>query len=170
MIQRKQSIFIFIAAAILFLTYFAPLGLFIGEKNSLILNLFGVQSIVPGLESPVGIYFTLPLLTIVSTIVLLAIVTIFMYKNRRIQLFLIRFMMLLLLTYMGLYFFYYVDTLEGISGGLASYEYGIIIPGTVIQIPVVIFILPLISALFLLLATRGIIHDEKLIRSVDRLR
>ncbi len=170
MIQRKQTIFLFLAAALMFVTYLVPLANFIGEDNSLILTIFGVKSIVPGFESPVGVYFTLPLLTIVTTIILLSIIAIFMFKKRRIQLLLVRFMLLLLLSYIGLYFFYYSDTLENISGGLASYEYGIKIPGSGMQIPVVIFLLPLVAALLLFLASRGIIHDEKLIKSADRLR
>ena len=170
MIQRKQTIYLFISAALMFVTFFFPIATFIGEDNSLIMTIFGVKSLVPGFESPVGLYFTLPLMTIVTTIVLLAFIAIFMFKKRRIQLLMVRFMLLLILSYFGLYFFYYVDTLEILSGGFASYEYGISIPGSGIQIPTMVFIIPLVSAVFLFLASRGIIHDEKLVRSTERLR
>ncbi len=79
-------------------------------------------------------------------------------------------MLLLLLFYIGIYFFYYLDILEEQSGSLASYEYGVEIPGIGMQIPTVIFIIPLVSAALLFMASRGIISDEKLIRSADRLR
>lgn len=170
MIQRKQSIFLFLAAALLSLTYFAPLSTFIGESDSLVLFIYKVASLVPGSSSPTSPYFVLPLLTLVTLIVMLSILSIFLYKNRKIQLLLVRFMLLLLLVYIGVYFFYYVDVLEDISGSIATYEYAVSIPETGIQIPTVIFLIPVVSAILLLLASRGIISDEKLIRSTDRLR
>jgi len=50
----------------------------------------------------------------------------------------VRFMLLLLLSYIGIYFFYYLDVLEAKSGGLAYYEYGLAIPSTSIIIPTII--------------------------------
>lgn len=63
-----------------------------------------------------------------------------------------------------------MDILEQMSGGYASYEYGINIPGSGIQIPTVVFVIPLVTALMLFMASRGIISDEKLVNSMDRLR
>lgn len=170
MIQRKQSIYLFIAGALLSITYFAPLSTFIGEKDSLILYIYKVVSLVPDSGSPFGAYFVLPLLASVTLIVMLSIVTIFLYKNRKLQLIIVRFMHLFLLLYVGVYFFYYVDVLENQSGGYATYEYAVSIPGTGIQIPTVIFLVPVVSAMLLFMASRGIVSDEKLIRSTDRLR
>ncbi len=170
MIQRKQSIYLFIAGALLTLTYFVPLSTFIGETNSLVLYVYKIVSLVPGSASPFGPYFVLPLLTVVTLIVMLSILTIFLFKNRRLQLILVRFMFLLLLIYIGIYFFYYVDVLENQSGGYATYDYGILIPETTFSIPTVIFLIPLVSAMLLFMASRGIINDEKLIQSTDRLR
>lgn len=170
MIQRKQSIFLFFASVILSVTYFFPLAKFIGEQNSLELYIYKVVSLVPDSVLPINQYFILPLFSIVSLIVVMSIVTIFLFNKRSLQLTLVRFMLLLLLGYIGLFFFYYVDILTDISGGIANYPSGIVIPSTGIQIPTIVFLVPLISALFLFLASRGIISDEKLIRSTDRLR
>jgi len=170
MIQRKQSIFLFLAAAILSVTYLFPIANFIGETNSLVLYIYSVVSLVPDSVLPIGPYFVLPLLSLVTLITTLSIVTIFLFKNRRIQLFLVRFMLLLLLLYIGLFFFYYVEILENMSGGIASYPYGLTVPSTEIQMPTIIFIVPLASAILLFMASRGIISDEKLVRSIDRLR
>ncbi|MBC8319756.1 MAG: DUF4293 domain-containing protein [Bacteroidetes bacterium] len=170
MIQRKQSVFLFIAAALLFITYFVPLSSFIGEKDSLVLYIYKIESLVPGFSSPFSPYFILPILSLVSLIVVMSIVTIFMYKNRRLQLIFVRFMLLLLLIYIGLYFFYYIDILENQTGGFANYEYSISIPGIALQIPTIVFLIPLVSALLLFMAARGIRNDEKLVRSTDRLR
>ncbi len=79
-------------------------------------------------------------------------------------------MLLLLLVYIGVYFFYFVEVLEEKSGGFASYMYSVPILETGIQIPTVIFIIPLVVAMLLTMASKGIRDDEKLIRSIDRLR
>jgi len=170
MIQRKQSIYLFLAAALLLITFFVPLASFIGAKDSLVLYIYQVVSLVPGSGSEFSSYFILPLLVPVVLIVVISLISIFLYKKRKLQLLLVRFMLLLLLFYIGVYFFYYVDVLEKQSGSIANYEYGLEIPGIEIQIPTVIFIIPLVSAALLLMASRGIISDEKLIRSADRLR
>ncbi len=170
MIQRKQSIYLFLAGAILIITYFVPLASFIGESNSLVLYIYQVISLVPGAETGLSPYFVLPLLTSVSMIIILSFLTIFLYKKRKSQLLLVRFMMLLILVYIGLYFFHYMDILETLSGGIASYEYGLVIPGVNFAIPTVIFIVPLVTAMLLFMASKGIISDEKLIRSTERLR
>lgn len=170
MIQRKQSVYLFLAAAMMIITFFVPLGTFIGAKNSLVLYLFQVVSLVPDSDIPFGTYFLLPLLAPVVLMVIISFVTIFLYKNRKLQLILVRFMLLLILFYLGTYFFYYLDVLETASGSFASYDYGLEIPGLEMQIPTVIFIIPLISAALLFMASRGILNDEKLIRSADRLR
>lgn len=151
-------------------TFFVPLATFIGESNSLVLYLYKVEGLVPGIETGLSPYFILPLMTIVALIIIFSVVTIFLYKKRRGQLILVRFMLLLDLTYFGLYFFHYIDTLEQLTGGLASYSYGIDIPGSGIQIPTVVFVIPLVTALLLFMAANGIRSDEKLIRSADRLR
>ncbi len=170
MIQRKQSIFLLLAGMLMMVTFFVPLASFIGESNSYVLYIYQVVSMVPGMETGLSPYFILPLLTIVSLLVLFSFVTIFLYKKRRSQLLLVRFMLLLVLVYFGLYFFHYMDVLENMSGGYASYEYGISIPGSLIQIPTVVFIIPLVTALLLFMASRGILNDEKLVNSMDRLR
>lgn len=170
MIQRKQSVYLFFAAALLSITYFVPLSSFIGEKDSLVLYLYKVESLVPGFGSPFSSFFILPLFVPVTLIMIISIVTIFLYNNRKLQLTLVRFMLLLLLIYIGIYFFYYIDVLENQSGGYASYQYSVPILETGMQIPTVIFIIPLVSAMLLFMATRGITNDEKLVRSTDRLR
>ncbi len=170
MIQRKQSIYLFLAGVILLITYFVPLANFIGESNSLVLYIYQVISLVPGTETGLSPYFVLPLLTSISLVIIISFITIFLYKKRKSQLLLVRFMLLLILVYIGLYFFHYMDVLENLSGGYASYEFGLVIPGIDIQIPTIIFIIPLVTAMLLFMAARGIVSDEKLIRSTDRLR
>ncbi len=159
-----------VAGILMLLSFFAPIARFIGSSNSLVLYIYKVEGLVPGVDTGLSPYFIIPLMSIVSLVVIFSIVTIFMYKNRNRQLVLVRFMLLLVLVYFGLYFFYYIDILQNLTGGLASYDYGISIPGSMIEIPTMIFLIPLLTEIMLFLASRGIIKDEKLIRSVDRLR
>jgi hypothetical protein len=156
MIQRKQTIFLLLSAiALAFLHYF-PLASFIGDRDSLVLYIFKVESLVPGQIPALPDYFIFPILAVNSLIILLTILTIFLFKNRRMQLNLLRFSLILLLIMIASFFFYYVNLLEKASGGLAHYEIG--------------SYMPLVAFVFYILAYRGIMSDEKLIRSADRLR
>jgi hypothetical protein len=58
--------------------------------------------------------------------------------------------------FIGLFFFYYVNTLQKLTGATAEYKTAVF--------------MPLIALVFLVLAYRGVLQDEKLVRSADRLR
>ncbi len=58
--------------------------------------------------------------------------------------------------FIGLFFLYYVDFLQKLTGGTAEYKTAVF--------------MPLIALVFLVLAYRGVLQDERLIRSADRLR
>lgn len=156
MIQRKQSVFLLLAAIALGLLHYFPLASFIGDKDSLVMYIFKVVSLVPDQLPDLPAYFILPLLAVNSMIILLTILIIFLFKNRRMQLNLLRFSLILLLIMIGSFFFYFVSILEKTSGGLTHYEIG--------------SYMPLVAFIFYILAYRGIMSDEKLVRSADRLR
>ncbi len=69
----------------------------------------------------------------------------------------IRFLMLLIAALIGLVFLYYYDILAADSGSEPDF----------IQIGA---FAPLASLVFLFLANKGVVKDEKLIKSADRLR
>jgi hypothetical protein len=156
MIQRKQSVFLLFSAIALALLHYFPLASFIGDKDSLVMYIFKVESLVPGQIPVLPGYFIFPILAVNSMIILLTILTIFLFKNRRMQLNLLRFSLILLLIMIGSFFFYYVNVLEKASGGVTQYEIG--------------SYMPLVAFVFYILSYRGIMSDEKLIRSADRLR
>jgi len=92
---------------------------------------------------------------IISVTVLLPVIILFFFKNRRLQL---RLTMILILT---------GSILTALIGYLTvsiSVIYDVSVQ------PVVRMFLPLIILLFVLLAYRGIKKDENLVRSYDRLR
>lgn len=157
MIQRIQSVFLLLASISLALTFFFPMAEFIGMEDSLMLYVYKVQSLVPGSSNVYDIWFIMPLLAIVSLVIIFSLVTIFMYKNRIGQLKVIRFMMFLIAAMIGIVFLYYYDILATASGAEPNF----------IQVGA---FAPLASLVFLYLAYRGVVKDEKLIRSADRLR
>ncbi len=157
MLQRIQSVFLLLAAISLSLMFFFPIAEFIGIKDSLILYIFKVQSLVPASTNVYDIWFVMPLLAVVSLVVIFSLLTIFMYKNRMGQIKVIRFLMLLIAALIGLVFLYYYDILAADSGSEPDF----------IQIGA---FAPLASLVFLFLANKGVVKDEKLIKSADRLR
>jgi len=110
----------------------------------------------PSTEQIFSDYFTFPLIAFVLIIGLLSLITIFMYKKRRVQLKLIQISILLSIILIVGVFFGYPEAIKGqinteANFGISSY-------------------LTLVALVFLVLANRGIKRDEKLIRSSDRLR
>jgi glucan phosphoethanolaminetransferase (alkaline phosphatase superfamily) len=156
MIQRKQTLFLLLVIIASALMFFFPLAEFIGIKDSLVLSIQSVHSLVPDHEFPKSLSFVLPLLAGNLFVIVFSFITIFLFKNRKRQMHIIRLNILVEVLFIGLFFLFYVGTLEKVSGGDASYKAGIF--------------MPLIALVFLVLAYFGVLHDEKLVRSADRLR
>ena len=84
-------------------------------------------------------------------VAVLSLITIFIYKKRKLQI-KISYTMILLLVLA--YVLYFILNLKSLSFSGIQYT----------------FVFPLISVIFIYLAIKGIKKDEKLIRSLDRLR
>jgi len=157
MIQRIQTIYLFLAAVSLGVMFFFPLASFIGgENDQLIYYVYELVSKVPDSVPAVPFYFIYPILSLAVLTILLSVFAIFRYKNRVAQLRMIRASILLILVMIGVFFFYCSPLLEEASGTLTEYEIG--------------SYFPLIALMFLILANRGVMHDIKLLRAADRLR
>jgi len=113
---------------------------------------------VPGEPSMFSFMTTLPLLILNILVFILALVSIFLYKSRVTQAKIVRLAILLEIVFIALVFFIYAKIIETNLMVTPDYleEAGIYFP--------------LISLIFLILANRSIMKDEKLIRSIDRLR
>ncbi len=157
MIQRKQSIFLFLSAVFLSLDLFFPLASFIGDKDSIVLYVYKIVSLVPDSTMPYNSNFILPLLILVLLSIIIILGTIFIYKNRKAQMKMVKLALLFVVIFIGIFFLYYVNALEQYTDGVAQYNY---IGSSA----------PLLALVFLVLAYRGILQDEKLVRSADRLR
>lgn len=158
MIQRIQSLFLLLAIVALLLIGAFPIAKFYSQTGIYVLNLFELVSLTPDNVIPFVSWFLYPILAIVLALVVLNVVTLVSFKNRvkQIKLTQIAFLLNVILI-VGL-LFYYIPTIEENTATSANYHgaYSIY--------------LPLVALIFTLLAQRFIRKDEKLVRSVDRLR
>lgn len=139
MIQRVQTIYLLLASISLFVIIFLPIGYQEAASNSV---------------TNVDVMDNLPtfILSIISAIV--GLVSIFLFRNRKLQMLITSlFILLSILTLASLVFFDFVTGKSFITKP-NFIPYGLAIFG----------------AIFGLLAHRGISADEKLVRSMDRLR
>jgi len=137
MIQRIQSIWLLFAAVCVFLTL--KFSTYVGTNKDLIPSTFlnGVA--------------TLPLIFVTLAVGILTLITIFLYKNRKLQL---RLTILAVLLEAGLVFLYYNEIQTFIGKGTFSIT-------AILHVAVIVF---------LILAARGIRSDNKLIKDSNRLR
>jgi hypothetical protein len=156
MIQRIQSLYLFVVAVAGSLLFFFPMIEYLDAvKGTYKLFATGMNYYS---DVSVTIFFweTFPLLVITLLSVALALTTIFLYKKRRLQFLLVNITVLLNVLLVALVFLLYSNIFENRLQIRSTYEFGMYIP--------------LISLVFLILATRAIRKDEALVRSSDRLR
>jgi len=156
MIQRIQTLFLIGAVLLGVMMFFFPVESFVSDLQYFKLYIYELRNMVPGSEISFGITTILPLLLINVAIIGISLYTIFKYKNRILQLKLIRFCMLLNMFMIVGIFFLYPQLIEKHVEGTTEYGFSAY--------------LPLISLLLLYIANRYILKDERLVRSIDRLR
>lgn len=141
MIQRIQSLWLIIVALAAFATY--TLTLYVGKFSD-------------GRELPLPFAQDLLLVLTVIGLGILAIICLFLFKNRKLQ---FKLSVLGVILSIGFLFLEYIRV-ESFRQENAFIS-GAYQPGA---------ILPLVMAVFFFLAARGIYKDERLIKSMDRLR
>jgi hypothetical protein len=158
MIQRIQSVFLLIAFICSVLLFFFPLAGIYGETSTYLFYIYKFQNMVPGEASLFNNTAVIPLAVINAGSAGLAAVSIFMFKKRIVQMRLVRFGILLDIILIALIFFVYAGIIERTLFVTPEYmsEAGIFFP--------------LVTLIFLILANRSIMHDERMVRSIDRLR
>jgi magnesium-transporting ATPase (P-type) len=156
MIQRIQSLFLFLSFIACILCFIFPIATFWSEEGSYEMFITGLNPLFPG-EASFSIN-TLPLSLIAGITAILSLLTIFLYKKRMLQMKIIRFGIMLCIVLVLLILFFYVPEIEELTKVEADYlsETGIYFP--------------LAALILLLLANRFIRKDEKMIRAADRLR
>jgi len=154
MIQRIQTVYLLIAEMLIGALFFVPFAEIAGKEGNI--YRFDIKGIyLEGVQKAEIIYGSLPLviLWVVSMILILA--TIFLFKNRILQMRLSRINIFILLGLGGL-IYYYVRSIAKILMGVFSLT--------------VYLVFPFIAAILIYLAIRAINKDELLVRSIDRIR
>lgn len=148
MIQRIQTLWLLIVAILGALTFQLPF--LKGVSQAVEQGITDVATIPLAIS---GLYAlsNIVLLLVTAAIVILALVCIFLYKNRSMQRNLCFINLVLSFLLIGLYFYY--KEKQFVSGTLTIYS-------------IITFFIPV----FIVLAIRGINTDISLLKSVDRLR
>ncbi len=158
MIQRIQSLFLVLAMVALILLSVFPMAMFYSQTGVYELNVFGLESLTPGNEIPFVWWFFIPLPALAGIVLILDLIALLSFKKRTRQITLTHAAIFLNIVFVVGLMFYYIPAIEENTTTTVNYRDSLGI------------YLPLISLVFTLLAQRYIKKDEKLVRSVDRLR
>jgi hypothetical protein len=154
MIQRIQSVYLAIATFLMVLLFSNPLAEII-ISDSLYLTQWHHKITATNHEMFATIS-TWPVTALLSVIMLIELITIFLYKNRQLQIRLCIYNLLLMVGLVGLIYFFTKSTLISMDG-----------KKSVLLWPV---LCPLIAIILNFLAFKAIQKDEKLVKSYDRIR
>ncbi|MBX7225870.1 MAG: DUF4293 domain-containing protein [Chitinophagales bacterium] len=139
MIQRIQTIYFLLATIASAIICFVPLGASVNMET--------------GNQTNFLVYHNYFLLALGAIPALIALINIFLYKNRPLQIKLGRLNCVLISILIGLLVFYLAFNAT-----------------TKINLPKPGLVFPLFALIFNILGLRGVVADEKLIESMDRLR
>jgi len=155
MIQRIQSLYLLLTSLLSLLFLSGSFLKFFNKSGSEIIMDFNGIWQSSGTGSPDLIQSQIPLSVIIMLIPVVSTITLFLYKNRRLQLKLT--IVVILLAFVLLFY-------------LTIFAILIITRYNVELAPVIRIIIPPIILILTLLAYSGIKKDENLVRSYDRLR
>lgn len=155
MIQRIQTIYLFLSVVLLCICLTLPIGVFHPEGMGVDATMFNllIRTDNPALQ-PAMLQQPIPLFCLIVLMICLSLVNIFLYKNRKLQSRLCALNLVLTALWYGLYFVY--GYLIGLKGTTFDLRIGMC--------------LPIIAAILTYLARRGVIADERLVRAADRIR
>lgn len=154
MIQRIQSLYLLIAAALAAVTLFVPLALFADNGSEVVMTAFALRD-SEGTVVQTTIYMGI----LLSLSALLPLVTIFLFRRRMLQ---VRLCIVGIVVLLGSLVMTGIYCYLGMSA-VASQPFG---AGNLRPA----LALPLVAIIFMLLAARAIFKDELLVRSLDRIR
>ena len=153
MIQRKQSLFLLVAFIAYLVCLFLPVAAIqpAGMGEVTMLHNLGTVSETAGLNF---VATCLPLFLLLAISAILALVTIFMYKNRKLQMTLCSVILLFSLIWYADYALLLtgVVALPGVEGNV-QFKFAAC--------------LPLVAIILVAMARKGVSDDEKLVRAAD---
>ena len=155
MIQRIQSVFLLLTTILAGLFLTGEIFKFFDSNNSeFLMNMNGFFRIGSAREL-LPVVKTIPLQVLSLSIPVVSICSIFLFKNRKIQLKVVLLLFILNLLLIGIAAFYGISFMN-------RYQLNIV--------PRFEMFIPFVNAFLIILAYRGIKNDENLVRSYDRLR
>ncbi len=154
MIQRIQTVYLLIAEILIGALFYVPFAEIAGKEGSI--YRFDIKGIyLEGVQKSEIIYSSLPLVLLWAMSLILILVTIFLYKNRVLQMRISTINIFILLGLGGLIFYYVWSGAKLLMGVYSLTIY---------------LVFPVIAAILIYLAIRAISKDELLVRSIDRIR
>lgn len=160
MIQRVQTLYLFLVVILSAVMFFTPIGGFYNKTTLEVYDLtfMGVflQDNMQTVENNPSVMPVWGLSILTAVIPVIALISIFLYRKRVLQARFNVFNILLMVGYYALLFFYIWIGKQKLHAD----ESFLCIPSS----------FPLISIILSALAIRGILKDEALVRSLDRLR
>ena len=162
MSQRLQSIFFFLSALLFALLFFLPLAVYYGETNILIFNVFGIESGIPDGTVPYPKTFSLPVLILAVTAILLSgYLAMSLFRAVKLAQFvklhkIARIDIIVIVAWIAVVFAYYIRLIGNTICAEPTFKVGAF--------------LPLVSLLLTIAATSGLKKDIQKVRSTDRLR
>ncbi|HAC20959.1 MAG: DUF4293 domain-containing protein [Tannerellaceae bacterium] len=154
MIQRVQTLYLFIVAILMLSLNFVSLAELISPDAVYKFDVFGAYTALTA-ESTL-VYPTWGLFIINTLIVLLSFVAIFMFKKRMLQMRVVIYSSIFLVAFYGLFYGFYWMTKEQL--GIVNMHIGIPLA------------FPAISLILNVMTIRNIRADEALVRSLNRIR
>ena len=160
MIQRVQTIYMLASVIAILTMHFFWLASFAIPEATFELNSLGLVCQTKGFETDRMVW---ELFIVLLLMVALPLINIFLYKNRKLQLRVLIYTIILNVLYYGL-FFWECYRLRGevaalSQGGVADVHYNIMM-----------LVMPAVSIFALIMAARGVIFDIALIKSLERVR
>ena len=155
MIQRIQTVYLLLSVLLLGLMFFLPLAHAVGPQNTVFRIMIWGYDDPAASSSPVVNSLNLAVTALSGATILLNLITIFRYKKRRFQKRLCSVQIVLLLLTTGVL----VSYLKAFGDRASS----------AVSLSVTVAF-PLVAVILTLLARRGIAKDDKLVRSLDRIR
>ncbi|MBQ7181218.1 MAG: DUF4293 domain-containing protein [Bacteroidaceae bacterium] len=159
MIQRIQTLYLFLACVLCVFCMTQPVGYYFSEQgcqmavmNNLLLR-YTPQLVDTGVQAEH--FITVPMFVVLLIVSSLSFFNIFLFRRRALQMRVCSFSIILLVAWYALYAFYIYRQCNGLE---ASFR-----PGWAAA-------LPFCAIVLLYLAFRGILKDEMLVKSLDRLR
>jgi hypothetical protein len=154
MIQRIQTVYLLIAEILIGALFFVPFAEIAGKEGSI--YRFDIKGIyLESAQKAEIIFSSLPLVILWVVCLILILTTVFLYKNRILQMKLSTINIFLLLGFCGLIYYYAWSGAKALAGVYSLTIY---------------LVFPVIAAILVYLASRAINKDELLVRSIDRIR